>query len=429
MDNFWCLAVSFRLSAIGCRPECLFLADSRQPIAESLYYTLLLCIAVLALIGHGYFWVGLVNRIHAWAGPRWIVDYTTHLCVIAFVGIPLSICWSLWYGFSGPLAAEVKSNLGLNGAQVGYIELCALVGGAMLLIRLLGPKKSDLPDTLLHCQKELLDVTASTSVAPLKGLSARLLSHVPGNQMLSLSIERKRLAIPRLSAALDGLTIAHISDLHMTGRIGPEFFQIVAEQVNALQPDIIALTGDIIENDACRPWIADTLGQMHAKQGKYFILGNHDKFVDFEQTRKMLVELDWTYVGGLCLQAEWNGESVVVAGNELPWFSPAPKMLEVPERQSNNLPLRLMLIHSPDQFAWCCEYDADLVLAGHTHGGQVCFPVLGPVACPSIYGTRYAGGVYRTANTVMHVTRGISGETPIRWNCPPEIALLELKVT
>ncbi len=391
-----------------------------------MYLTLLFCIACLALLGHGYFWMGLVNRIHAWAGPRWIVDLLTHLCVLAFVGIPLSVCWSSYCYHSGRVDSREQTTLGLNAAEVAYIELCVLGGGAMLVVRLLGPKRVDLPDTLLHCQKEMFDVAECASISPWVGVSARALSLVPGNQMLRLSIERKRIAIPRLSTAHEGLTIAHISDLHMTGRIGSEFFQIVAQQVNALQPDVIALTGDIIENDSCRRWIADSLGQMHAKQGKYFILGNHDKFVDFEQTRKMLGELGWTSVGGRWLQTEWNGEAVVIAGNELPWLPPAAAMKDAPVRQADNLPMRVMLIHTPDQLAWSCRHEADLVLAGHTHGGQVCFPLLGAVACPSIHGTRYAGGVYRSGETVLHVTRGVSGETPIRWNCPPEIALLEL---
>ena len=83
-------------------------------------------------------------------------------------------------------------------------------------------------------------------------------------------------------------------------------------------------------------------------------------------------------------------------------------------------------MHSPDQIAWARDHDADLVLAGHTHGGQICFPILGAVACPSIHGTRYTDGVYREGTTVLHVNRGLSGRTLLRWLCPPEISLLEL---
>ena len=70
--------------------------------------------------------------------------------------------------------------------------------------------------------------------------------------------------------------------------------------------------------------------------------------------------------------------------------------------------------------------DADLALAGHTHGGQIQLPILGPIMSPSLHGSRYACGVFRRCDTVLHVGRGVSGETPLRWRCPPEIALLEL---
>lgn len=68
------------------------------------------------------------------------------------------------------------------------------------------------------------------------------------------------------------------------------------------------------------------------------------------------------------------------------------------------------------------------MLAGHTHGGQVQLPLLGVIMSPSLHGTRYACGVFRRGRTVMHVTRGVGGETPLRWRCPPELALLELIV-
>ncbi|MFM9069268.1 MAG: metallophosphoesterase, partial [Planctomycetota bacterium] len=87
---------------------------------------------------------------------------------------------------------------------------------------------------------------------------------------------------------------------------------------------------------------------------------------------------------------------------------------------------RLLLAHSPDQWRWAREHQFQLVLAGHTHGGQIVFPGIGPVIAPSLDGVEYAGGVYEVAGRVMHVSRGISGKTPVRWHCPPEVTLLTL---
>jgi len=410
-----------------------------------------LVVLLLASFGHGFLWVGLVNRIHAWAGPRLVIDLLTLFCVLAFAGIPLAIAyaWLEWclggetWGFAGPFSPNQAVSSVLQPAiwKATYLDLCAVLGGGTILWRLLGPRRVDPPNTLLNRQVHRLDL-ASMSCQPLPvDRLARLLNLVPANQMLDLSVEKKQIALPRLHKSYQGLSILHISDLHMTGRIDCEFFRLVANEVNALQPDIIALTGDILENRACYPWLAESLGRMQARFGKYFILGNHDHFADFSKTRRLLSELGWIDVGGCWLPVSCLGTSAVVGGNELPWFSPAADLAadhpDLPNDPSATMGansalrsegelFRIVLTHSPDQFPWCCRCHADLVLAGHTHGGQICLPLLGPVACPSRYGTRYAGGVYRKEGTVMHVSRGISGEFPIRWNCPPEIALLEL---
>jgi hypothetical protein len=416
---------------------------------------LFLCVLLLACFGHGYLWVGWVNRIHAWAGPRWIIDLLTILCVLAFVGIPLLLAYS-WLGWHLWGVAGLPTHLSISNPvastwqpgiwQSVYIDLCALGGGGKILWRLLGPRQVDHPKTLLEHHELMLDL-ASQSRNPLPAdRLTKLMCLLPANQVLNLSVEKKQIALPRLNRAHEGLSIAHLSDLHMTGRINREFFQLVADEVNALKPDIIALTGDILENEACRPWLAESLGRMQSRYGKYFILGNHDLFVDSTRTRCLLSKLGWTDVGGRRILVPFHGTPAVVTGNELPWFLPAADLptedplstegpfptddpaekVDVSTHRPDGRPFRLVLTHSPDQFAWCCQRNSDLVLAGHTHGGQVCLPLIGPVACPSKYGTRYIGGVYREEGTVMHVTRGISGETPIRWNCPPELALLEL---
>jgi predicted MPP superfamily phosphohydrolase len=91
--------------------------------------------------------------------------------------------------------------------------------------------------------------------------------------------------------------------------------------------------------------------------------------------------------------------------------------------------LHVLLAHSPDQFKWARRRDFDLMLAGHTHGGQICLPVIGPIHCPSWHGVKYASGVFFEPPTVMHVSRGVSSELPIRLNCRPEVTKLVLRGT
>jgi predicted MPP superfamily phosphohydrolase len=375
----------------------------------------------MALVGHGFLWAGVVNRLHGFRGPRPIIKALTVVSVLAFVGLPLAGLWQ-WLTVA---EANVSELVRQGGWSVWYGLACAGVGVASLAVKPWVERQRYDRRTVMEWKSERRDAPKHASAPTLVGPYARLLGSMPGNEVLALSIDRKRLAVPRLPAELDGLTIAHLSDFHMTGRIGRDYFAHVARVVNELRPDVIAITGDIIEHESCRPWLADSLGQLCAPLGVYFVLGNHDEFVDADRTRAMLVDLGLTCLSGRWVRAEWNGVPVRLGGNELPWM-PAANLTQLPRRAAGAADFRLVLCHTPDQFAWCCRADADLVLAGHTHGGQVQLPLLGILGSPSLYGTRYACGVFRRGNTVMHVTRGISGVTPFRWRCPPEAALLEL---
>ena len=121
------------------------------------------------------------------------------------------------------------------------------------------------------------------------------------------------------------------------------------------------------------------------------------------------------------------GPPLIVAGNELPWYRPASDFSACSNAEAIGRSMRLLLAHSPDQFGWAHANDVDLMLAGHLHGGQVRLPVLGAITSPSAHGVRYVSGVFARGNTVMHVSRGVGSLTPVRFGCPPEIAVLVLR--
>ncbi|MEM7479130.1 MAG: metallophosphoesterase, partial [Planctomycetota bacterium] len=83
--------------------------------------------------------------------------------------------------------------------------------------------------------------------------------------------------------------------------------------------------------------------------------------------------------------------------------------------------------HTPDCIPWARENQCDLMLAGHTHGGQMRLPLIGPLLAPSLYGSAFASGVFYLKPTLVHVSRGIAGTHPLRLRCPPEISLLTLR--
>jgi uncharacterized protein len=375
----------------------------------------------LAALGHGFLWSGIVNRLHGWGAPRPLIKALTQLCLAGLVGIPALITWHELKKSATPF-----DPFGARDWVAAYLWLCLSIGALALIVKPWVENRRYDRTVLKKWTADRRDAAKALGGKPLHGFKAKLLGSLPGNEAMTVSVDRKLLAIPRLPTELEGLTIAHLSDLHMTGDIGREYYSYLVRQVNDLRPDVIAITGDIIENQACRPWLESTLGQLCAPLGVYFILGNHDAFIDTGETRAALTDAGLICLSGRWLRADWNGASVVLGGNELPWLRPAPDLAKLSLRHTGQSEFRLVLCHSPDQFGWTQRADADLALAGHTHGGQVQLPLLGIIASPSLHGTRYACGVFRRGATVMHVTRGVSGETPLRWRCPPEVALLEL---
>jgi len=252
------------------------------------------------------------------------------------------------------------------------------------------------------------------------------MARLPGNEILRLEEIDRGLELPRLPAELSGFSILHLSDLHFTGLVGKWYFDEVVRRCNARRPDLIALTGDFVDEESCIDWIPDTLARLEARYGVYFILGNHDLRVDSARVRKALTDGGLIDLGGRFLEVELRGQRVVMAGNEVPWFPPAADLSNAPPSSLRGGPFRIVLAHSPDQFGWARRNEVDLVLAGHTHGGQVCLPGIGPIFSPCLHGVRHAQGVIAARPTVMHVTKGVSAQLPVRFGAVPEAVLLDL---
>jgi predicted MPP superfamily phosphohydrolase len=165
---------------------------------------------------------------------------------------------------------------------------------------------------------------------------------------------------------------------------------------------------------------------MRSTHGAYFIFGNHDIRIDPTETRRQLEAAGLVNVGGGQRRINIRGVKVLLAGNERPWIREAADPATFPDRGSESH-LRILLSHSPDQYAWARQHDFDLMLAGHVHGGQIQIPPLGPILAPSRYGVRYACGTFHEPPTVLHVSRGLSSRLPLRFFCRPELTTLVLR--
>jgi hypothetical protein len=282
-----------------------------------------------------------------------------------------------------------------------------------------------LPARLVSNDTVQLDIGRVLGYRPIGDRLTRMFAAIPGNQILMVHAHHKVLRMANLPHELDGLRIAQVTDLHMTGQLTRPFFDLAIDWTNRWQPDVVMITGDLVDDSACLAWLPDTLGRLQSRFGVYAILGNHDqRLVDVPRLRQSLADSGIEDLGGRCKMCTIRDISVLLAGNECPWFPPAPPI----EREwQQPRPFSILLSHSPDQFPWARRHGFNLMLAGHTHGGQIRFPIIGPIICPSRFGVRYASGLFERPPTLMHVSRGLSGVHPLRFRCPPELTLLELR--
>jgi predicted MPP superfamily phosphohydrolase len=375
---------------------------------------------LLGAIGHMVLWVALINRAHAFGIPRRWVNLLTIFFLAMLCFAPIAVAAALYFRLSSGSAAPLIA----AGVAWGYVIICAGLAVISATQRLLWTQHAERAPSrgTNHMQRVHLRHKSSSLTA---GGLPSLLSRLPGNQVLNIHLQEKQIVLPRLSPAHDGLRISHLTDLHMSGRLTQSFFEHVVEAVNDTQPDLVAITGDIVEGDRFLSWLPPTLGQLKARYGVYYILGNHDRRSTESRIKTVLKESGLIHVGDNWREVVVNGSPLIIAGNELPWYKPAADLSTC--KQEGSPPPRILLAHSPDQFKWAQQNDVDLMLAGHLHGGQIRLPFIGAITSPSLHGVRYAAGIFRAGNTVLHVSRGVSALTPLRVNCPPEIATLVLR--
>ena len=357
-----------------------------------------LLLLAFAVLGHVILWVAVVNRIHACAWPSWTIAFLTYCC-FALLLLPLCILFATPVSSSSPFFS-LRS---WGRPALTYLAFCSLVTVFSIGNRIAHSRNKNPSAVLLA--KNTCSLNLYARFAPL--ISSNLLQApwmiIPGNQSLRLSIDEKILLIERLPATLHGLRIAHLSDFHLNGRIGKNFFQEVAHLTSERHPDLIAITGDLFDNSQCLEWIPDIFGELKSRHGIYFVWGNHDYHIDRQRAA-----LELLHYGAINLTSRWknialHGQNTLLAGNALPWFTPNIQADPVPEAAVGKTPLRLLLSHTPDQISWAQQRHFDLMLAGHTHGGQYCLPLVGPLVTPSQYGTKYAQGIYYKEPTVLHV--------------------------
>jgi hypothetical protein len=225
-----------------------------------------------------------------------------------------------------------------------------------------------------------------------------------------------------MPAGWDGLTILQLSDLHFYGTPAREFYEFVVRRSMADGvPDLVVLSGDIIDDDQYLDWIEPVLSPLRWNVAALAIMGNHDWWRDFAGVRQRLAGLNMRVVSNRWEALEVRGERLIAIGHEGPWFRPPPDLSNCPEG------FRLLVSHTPDNIGWAKHNECRLMLSGHNHGGQVRLPIFGSLFVPSFYSRRYDMGTFHEPPTVLHVNRGLSGKEPIRFRCRPQVSRIILR--
>jgi uncharacterized protein len=370
-----------------------------------------------ACLGHTALLVYFINRLYSIPLPRKFLSNSRKLDgLTALAGYAL-FDWALVLGrlndFYSPWDELVA----------GYAIVCCLVGYVFLPLVLLGRLLTPKPAALLGNHSQIVDIAKELGYRPAGDGKYRRVALMPGNQVFQVEFSERRLRIPRLPDAWDGLTILHLSDLHFRGTPDKAFYRKVIEHCLAWgEPDLVAVTGDVVDSKKHLRWVIPLLGRLRWRSAAFAILGNHDSWYEPDQIRKRLRRLGMHVLGNDFVTQKVRGLPMVVIGHEGPWFRPAPDLTECPPDL-----FRLCLSHTPDNIAWARKHAIDLMLSGHVHGGQIRLPVIGSIFVPSWYGRKYDCGTFDEPPTVLHVSRGLAGQHPLRINCRPEVTWLELK--
>ena len=247
-----------------------------------------------------------------------------------------------------------------------------------------------------------------------------------------LSTLRPTIRIKNLPTAFHGFKIAQLSDIHHRHYDEDWFLSHAVDAVNAEKPNMVCITGDFItanhqsmrENHIYTDICADILGGLECDL-RYASFGNHD-VIDMPYIDQALRRNRITVLRNTHLALDLKGDRMWLGGLADAYFDVPVLPAAVPKRKANE-PMILMG-HEPDVADNVSAYGGvDLMLAGHTHGGQIRLPFLPPFFLPAL-GEKYVHGLFQLGNLQLYVNRGIGSiHLPIRFHCPPEMTVLTLQ--
>lgn len=272
-------------------------------------------------------------------------------------------------------------------------------------------------------------IGAGRPETPLRALALNLTqaARAAFTEPFMLTIEHRQIYLKRLPKELDGFRIVQLTDIHHSAFTSREVIERAVQTANSLQGDIVALTGDYIskERSYAAP-CAEMLGRLRARFGVFAVLGNHDHWVDAALVTDLFRAEGITMLINEGMRFEQRGASFWLAGVDDTMVGLEDLSLAL--AGSSETEMKLLLAHNPIILRRAAHAGVDLVLSGHTHGGQV--TLRSEKSASGKPRRRLLKGLARQAATQIYVSRGLGTVVlPIRYGCPPEVSLLELRCT
>ena len=212
-----------------------------------------------------------------------------------------------------------------------------------------------------------------------------------------------------LPTNFNGLKIAHLSDIHFA-TVGKEKLDKIVNEVNIMKPDIVVFTGDLYDEftnltDANREEIKDALNKIEAKLGKYAVSGNHD--YAYEGYKELIEDSGFVYLDSDKVTLYNDSSTPIVICGYPSYLKDEPDYdIDIPDY------FKIALIHEPDAIDSIIDKDFDIVLAGHSHGGQVRLPFIGAIR--KVEGSKkYYDEYYNVSNSSLYISYGL-GETMLK---------------
>jgi uncharacterized protein len=241
-------------------------------------------------------------------------------------------------------------------------------------------------------------------------------------------IRQIRLTYANLPESFCGFRLLHLTDLHADGVTGLD--DAVSECLRDLQADLCVLTGDyrFEVRGPCHgiyPPMERILKSVNAELGVVGILGNHDASEEVSALEQLGVKM----LINEALELRRGGDSAWVVGVDDPHYYGCDDLPAAVRDVPANA-FKILLVHTPEIIEEAEAFGIDLYLCGHTHGGQVCLPLIGPIITNANCSRSYARGVWTYKRLQGYTSPGVGASgVPVRFLCPPEIGLVELRCT